>query len=85
MIMGEKGDSTTTFLLRLQNWPLKLQQYEIKIWHNSIMISSEFETRGKIEGLHNQQCGEGCDNTQAVDSEKKCTGNILELIITKLR
>jgi len=49
------------------------------------MISSEFETRGKIEGLHNQQCGEGCDNTQAVDSEKKCTGNILELIITKLR
>jgi hypothetical protein len=47
------------------------------------MTSSEFETRDKIEGLHNQQCGEECDNTQAVDSEKKCTGNILELIITK--
>jgi hypothetical protein len=34
------------------------------------MTSSEFETKGKIEGLHNQQCGEGCDNTQAVDSEE---------------
>jgi len=64
MIMEEKGDSTTTLLLRSQNRPLKLQQYEIKIWHNSAMTSSESETRKKIEGLPNQHYGEGCDNTQ---------------------
>ena len=65
MIMGEKGYSTTTFLLHSQNWPLKLQQYEIKIWHNSTITFSESETRKKIEGLPNQHYGEGCDNTQA--------------------
>ena len=65
IITREKGDSTITLLLRSQNWPLKLQQYEIKIWCNSAMTSSELETRKKTEGLPNQYYGEGCDNTQA--------------------